>query len=431
MSTPRDVRPAPPWWFEWWVLRLLLVVIVVVSREVPTDVAYYEVSLREAATAGWSAVLPEYPLPMAIAIWPLVLAPWLHVPSWVMLAAGLLVLDAFFARGLERRVGRAAARYWSWGLLMVGPLAFLRIDLVAAVLLGWSTLAVGQVAVGALLAAGVAAKIFPLAGLPAALICAPRPRRVVAAMATTSGLLAAVTLTIGGWARLISPLTYQSDRGLQIESVAATPFHLLRAADPERWHVAYAASRSWEIAGPGTALAAHVAVGAQVALMAAVGWLIVSVRRRVSTARKRSVDHRGLDHRQLAALLAWTTIAPVCGLIATSKAFSPQYVLWVLPLVAITLGARTRASTAWAGTFLVVSLLTQAVYPMLYDGLLDPDHVAWVAVAALTVRNVLFVALTASAFGLVLRAARQLGAADSSRRLDVEAARRVDRADQA
>ena len=51
-------------------------------------------------------------------------------------------------------------------------------------------------------------------------------------LALAAGLAVTALLT-GGWTRLISPLRWQSDRGLQIESLWATPLMLIRGFAPE------------------------------------------------------------------------------------------------------------------------------------------------------------------------------------------------------
>ena len=63
--------------------------------------------------------------------------------------------------------------------------------------------------------------------------------------------LAALSLVTGGASRLFSPLTWQSGRGLQIESVWATPLMVARAFDPARWTVRYSTFQAYEVFGPG------------------------------------------------------------------------------------------------------------------------------------------------------------------------------------
>ena len=63
--------------------------------------------------------------------------------------------------------------------------------------------------------------------------------------------LAAVSLLAGGMTRLFSPLTWQSDRGLQIESVWSIPLMVARAVRPDVWIVETSPYQAYEIFGPG------------------------------------------------------------------------------------------------------------------------------------------------------------------------------------
>jgi hypothetical protein len=66
-----------------------------------------------------------------------------------------------------------------------------------------------------------------------------------------------------------------------------------------------------------------------------------------------------------AALLVWL------GFITTNKVGSPQYLLWVAPLVPL-LPLRTWAERGWAGLLLVAILCTSAVFPCAYPAVVGP-----------------------------------------------------------
>ena len=84
-----------------------------------------------------------------------------------------------------------------------------------------------------------------------------------------------VTIAASGTERLISPLSYQGVRGLQLESIPAT-FLLLQAhRTPGRWHLGYAPSKSFEISGPGVDTAMTWSSIATIAMLVfAVGWAL-------------------------------------------------------------------------------------------------------------------------------------------------------------
>ena len=79
---------------------------------------------------------------------------------------------------------------------------------------------------------------------------------------------------------------------------------------------------------------------------------------------------------------------------------SPQYLLWLLPLVALVVGRRP-AKLAVPGVLVAALGLTQAVYPGRYDELVGlASFPIWLLVA----RNVLLVVLTVA---LVIRLQRE------------------------
>ncbi|HEY1348654.1 MAG TPA: hypothetical protein VGF67_03400 [Ktedonobacteraceae bacterium] len=62
----------------------------------------------------------------------------------------------------------------------------------------------------------------------------------------------------------------------------------------------------------------------------------------------------------------------LCVLIATGKVFSPQYLLWLLPLLAY-LYACGKTSRAWMCCWAMISLLTTCIYALYYSRLTDPQ----------------------------------------------------------
>ena len=115
------------------------------------------------------------------------------------------------------------------------PLALGRFDLAPAALALAAVLArdaLRSATWGALLAAGVAVKAFPLALLPALARGERDPVRVAVAAAVP--LAAAIALVIVWADDFGSALSYHGERGLQIESLAATPLEIGAIDDPSR-----------------------------------------------------------------------------------------------------------------------------------------------------------------------------------------------------
>jgi hypothetical protein len=100
----------------------------------------------------------------------------------------------------------------------------------------------------------------------------------------------------------------------------------------------------------------------------------------------------------------------------TSKVLSPQYLLWLLPLVPLLAVGRPEKTRAFLWAFVAVCGVTTLLFPMLYFThlviVVSPERGEIAAptilgVAVLAVRNLILVGLTA---GLVLAVWRQASA---------------------
>lgn len=69
---------------------------------------------------------------------------------------------------------------------------------------------------------------------------------------------------------------------------------------------------------------------------------------------------------------AQTMVALVCVLITTGKVFSPQYLIWLFPLLAY-IYARGKTNRLWMYCWAAISLLTTFIYAGYYSRLPDPQ----------------------------------------------------------
>lgn len=102
--------------------------------------------------------------------------------------------------------------------------------------------------------------------------------------------------------------------------------------------------------------------------------------------------------------IAWLALALVGTFVVTSRALSPQYLVWLAAPAAVLLGMALRGgpdappATPALFTFslvLVLCALTTAVYPVYYDALLARGPLTDRALMLLTGRNVGLVVLVA------------------------------------
>jgi hypothetical protein len=80
--------------------------------------------------------------------------------------------------------------------------------------------------------------------------------------------------------------------------------------------------------------------------------------------------------------------AAVVAFVAFGKVLSPQYLLWLIPLVPLVRGARGLAATI---VLTAACALTQVWFPLGYWEYADSFHHAWVVLA----RDLLFVVMLA------------------------------------
>ncbi len=401
-----------------WVLTRALAMLILATGErlVVGDVFYYWRRISALVETGLPGTLREYPTPV---VWflslPQIFSGGSRTGYLVAFVVLMLALDGVLTYALWRGAGRRhdlAVDFWIAYVFLVGPLCYTRFDMVPAVLAGGALLAArrqtaaGSVLTGALTWLGAAIKLWP-ALLAGAFAVRRRGRGPMLGAFVGVGFgLAGLSLALGGSSRLFSPLTWQSGRGLQIESVWATPLMVARAFDPVRWTVRYSTFQAYEVFGPGVSALLAVSTAATV-----VG-LLVTVVLFVRGFRNPQVTAVGLGLLVLATI-AITTI--------TNKTLSPQYLLWLGGPAAVLLLSRRDEGPRWhralgrlAVQLLVLALLTQLTYPLLYNGLLGRGSSAFMA-ASTTVtalRNLSLLVLTVEVCRYAWSALRRPARAD-------------------
>jgi hypothetical protein len=309
--------------------------------------------------------------------------------SWLLM---VFLLNTAAALVLYRPTKKAktptlAGWFYLLGLLALGPVAVSRIDSVSLALAVFAVVLVRRRAITS------AAILFTIAGWikiwPIALFSA----MIAAFKQSAKALIAALTISISifsigfyaGGQAVLSFISGQQDRGIQIESVLATPWMWLAKFELASIYFDDRVITN-QVAGP---LVDEVALFSNIAM-----FLVLGVIFFVTFLEKK----RGRDSRILFFLASF---AGVLSLIVFNKVGSPQFILWLIAPIAAGIIFRIAKIKLLVFLTLAVLLLSQLVYPIFYIPLLALEGYAlWL----LTLRNLLLVVLLVMVF---LRLTRQ------------------------
>lgn len=416
MTHTRFAASAPP---TRWPVAVALIAVFLVTRYishlflgldevafVANDVSYYGYHLFR-LDEGESGVMVEYPVP---AVWILqgiyrLGGGW---QTWSALyVAVFILLDALVAITLYRRDNAAGALFWILFTAAQGPILWFRFDLIPAALVAWACLFVTRFpkVAGGMVGLGAAIKLWP--ALLIGPMLAPHPWRSARARGRVLGFavvgfgLAAASLISSGWSRSSSPLTWQGQRGLQIESVPASPLMFLRTfTDNPSWNIFLSPYNALELQGPYVGGLLRVSTVLTALTLAAAAYLSYRLIRNL---------HDDDERLHEAILLAVLTI--VLATVIANKTLSPQYVAWLGGPVAALLVTRgsawlRRHLIVFAVALVIVGALTQMTYPWGAYGIMAIPLGSGPETSVLLLRNLTLVALTGYALALTILASR-------------------------
>ncbi|MGW1793959.1 glycosyltransferase 87 family protein [Streptomyces tubercidicus] len=356
------------------VLLCVLRVLVLPGPDVTSDVSViYQgwFDVLKTGTFPLHDVTWQYPPAAALAILSPGLLPFLdYAPAFytLVLVADAVTLALLLRAG--RRAGHRPAGAWVWiaGVALLGPTAYARYDLmVTAVAVAALFAAVRRPRVaGALIAFGALLKVWPALLLTGAGLRGRRARALWwTAACTAAGLtLFFVAAAPGG----LAFLTFQRDRGTEVESLGALVFHVARHFG---WDGQVLLNYgSLEFLGPGVPFVSTVALTLS---LAAVGWLFLW------RVRARELRPATLCEAAFAATLLFTT---------TSRVISPQYMLWLVGLGAVCVTVRAARQTLPVVLVLLATGVTLLEFPIGFADVVASHP--W-GVALLAVRNGLLV----------------------------------------
>jgi len=324
------------------VIGILADIFLFVRPHTAGDVGLY----HQYATNFWFGVPPfhalpaEYP-PLALLTFTLTLLPPVHDYAIVFAIwmGAVLCLGLWAIRRVEGRdTAIAAGVYLALGAFGT---VLARFDLVPSLVAlaalwlayrrrwGWAS---------ALLAIGFLRKLYPIIWLPLVIIEQWRTQGkfswrplIVFVSIVGLGMSAAAMLSPDRW---LSPFEYAMARPPQVESIEASLLWLASG-----FGVAAHATQSFHSRNIVSVLASPFSVIATATMIIGNGWIYL-----------RHVQGKLTLYRAALACLLLTVMM--------NKVLSPQYFIWILPLVAIVEGLNWR--------WVLICVLTSAIYPFLY-----------------------------------------------------------------
>jgi hypothetical protein len=319
-----------------------------------------------------------------LALVPMVLAhgfAWVHgyIVGWAVLVILCDALAFWLLIGRASSRGRrAAAWFWLISIACIGPIALYRIDAITIPLAVAGCLwLLGRPWLGSiLLAVATWIKVWPAALMAAAVIAVRRRLAVIGGAVVVSAVTLAVIIAGGGAAYAFGFIGDQTGRALQLEAPVSTVYLWRAVARIDGSFIFYDHDMlTFQVTGPN--------VDTVIALMTPLLVLAIAAVAVLGAVKA----WRGASFARLFPALS---LALVAGFIVFNKVGSPQYFTWIV--VPVLMGLVIQWRRWWPPTLLVlvISALTQLVYPMTYNELLQAH--AFPA-AVLTVRNALTIVL--------------------------------------
>ncbi|MEO6942474.1 MAG: hypothetical protein ABI238_01345, partial [Terrimesophilobacter sp.] len=237
-------------------------------------------------------------------------------------------------------------------------------------------------------------KVWPVA-IVAAMIVAARDRwRVLTTAVIVSLIITVAALLFGSGANVLSFVTQQTGRGLQVESPVSTIW-LWQAFGGVPGTMVYYDQQllTWQVTGNGTGMAS-------VLMTPIMGLVVVAVALVAVIALRRGA--------QAHIMMAPLSLALVSALIAFNKVGSPQFIAWFAVPIVLGLTTSRPGHPGWFTVPAVIgamtAALTQVIYPYLYGWLIGLHPLM---LAVLTARNLLVFTLLGWAINTIWEMGRE------------------------
>ena len=311
------------------------------------DLPTYEHAYRliAAGQVPYRDFMLEYPPGAAGLFWLSGALPGPYALTFSVLMFGCLLLTML---GVHRTASalQLGVRAQAVGCMLVavmpalmGQLTESRFDLAVAALLAWTAWAVARerwTTVWLLIGAAVLLKLFPIVFVPVLIIAQLRTTRVrnlVVSMAPGVGLVLVgigpfVAIAPGGTWTVVG---YELARPLQIESLGSAVVLMLHH------NVSFAVAHTFSFGSNNLIGAVPAYVGT---VTMGIGLMVIALIA-FTTSRAMSAT---TDPHMRARLTVQALAATTATIVATDKVLSPQYLLWLLPLIPLIEGRRGLAA---------------------------------------------------------------------------------------
>ncbi|WP_151772874.1 glycosyltransferase family 87 protein [Streptomyces abyssomicinicus] len=322
----------------------------------------------------------QYPPAAALAILSPAVLPWLGYAEAFFVLAFLVDLLVF---ALLLRAGRGSGRsphgawLWTAGVPLLGPTVYSRYDLMVTAVAVGALLALRRRPrlAGALVGFGAMLKVWPV------LLLAGAVRRAtwVWAAVTAAAVAAGFALAMPG---AFAFLTFQRDRGTEVESLGALVLHVARQYGWEGQVLLNYGSM--EFLGP------HVETVSRAAMLltaAAFGWLLFWRWR----ARPGAPGAAGARVVWGPAVPALAALVAVLMFTVTSRVISPQYMVWLVGVAAVCVSFRGSGAGPTGWVVVAACGVTLLEFPLYFGDVVGSTPLG---LTLLFLRNGLLVAAT-------------------------------------
>lgn len=357
--------------------------------DVTGDVSFYEDWARRIVNGRqfpYGEVRIEYPP----GVLPFILTPRLTLPDNFYrqgLGALFMATDAAGLAGLLSLAGRQGSMLgpWMWVVLLplLGPIVYCRLDIVPAVATIWAVergASERWFSAGGFVGLGALAKLYPALLVPVIVTISPRRAAFLGGLAA---VIAAGLVPFAGVLRALwdAVIGYHVNRGIEVESLWG--LGLLASS-----HFGYSISVVKEFG------AEHIRSDVS-AVLKTIGvttsLAVLSIAMVVAARSERTREPSCL------ALLLFGTLTLVTGV---GTVFSPQYVLWIIALGTATACSPQAPARSIVVLLVPIALLTQALFPFLYEEVLKGQAGALLVLA---IRNVLVLCAGIAALSAIAR----------------------------